>query len=46
VDTEVLTKLGQAEVALLALKQGLEKSRLMQQVVSNLSEVQQRHHLH
>lgn len=46
VDTEVLTKLGQAEVALLALKQGLEKSRLMQQVLSNLSEVQQRHHLH
>lgn len=38
VDMEVLTKLGQAEVALLALKQGLGKSRLMQQVVYNIND--------
>ena len=45
VDMDILTKLGQAEVALIALKQALEKSRLMQQVIYNISELGYRHNL-
>lgn len=45
VDMDILTKLGQAEVALIALKQALEKSRLMQQVIYNINELGYRHNL-
>jgi DNA repair exonuclease SbcCD ATPase subunit len=45
VDNEILTKLGQAENALIALKQALEKSRLFERVVYNINDFGHRYNL-